>query len=216
MNKRHDYQSPLRQEQVRRTREQILEGLIQTMARGGIADLSIPAIAREAGVSVPTIYRYFRTKRELVEALGSYTLQKIGSDLPPGPPRNPEELIDIIKALFSKYDGADEMLRAAVMSEQAYELRRELLPQRLALIDEALRPVMERFDEADRIRLRNSVFILTTTAVFAAFNSYLNLSGTEAADTVAWAIRTLTCASSSPAAAEREPPEQDALPENEA
>lgn len=199
MNKRHDYQSPLRQEQARRTREQILEGLIQTMARGGIADLSIPAIAREAGVSVPTIYRYFRTKRELVEALGSYTLQKIGSDLPPGPPRNPEELIDIIKALFSKYDGADEMLRAAVMSEQAYELRRELLPQRLALIEEALRPVMERFDEADRIRLRNSVFILTTTAVFAAFNSYLNLSGAEAADTISWAIRTLTSASSSPA-----------------
>jgi AcrR family transcriptional regulator len=204
MNKRHDYQSPLRQEQARRTREQILEGLIQTMARGGIADLSIPAIAREAGVSVPTIYRYFRTKRDLVEALGSYTLQKIGSNPPPGPPRNPEELIDIIKGLFSKYDGADEMLRAAVMSEQAYELRRELLPQRLALIDEALRPVMERFDEADRIRLRNSVFILTTTAVFAAFNSYLNLSGAEATDTIVWAIRTLISASSSPAAAENE------------
>ncbi len=69
MNKQRDYQSPLRQEQARRTREQILDGLIQAMARGGLADLSIPAVAREAGVSVPTIYRYFHTKRELIDHL---------------------------------------------------------------------------------------------------------------------------------------------------
>jgi AcrR family transcriptional regulator len=191
MNERHDYRSPLRQEQARRTREQILEGLIQAMARDGIADLSIPAIAREAGVSVPTIYRYFRTKRELVEALSSYTMLKIGGNMPPMP-HSPEELIAIIKMLFTKYEGADEMLRAAVMSEQSYELRKELLPQRLKLIEEALRPVAGRFNEADWIHVRNSVFILTTTAAMSAFKDYLNLSGEEAADTVAWAIRTLT------------------------
>jgi AcrR family transcriptional regulator len=78
MNKQRDYQSPLRQEQAKRTREQILEGLIQAMARGGLADLSIPAVAREAGVSVPTIYRYFHTKRELIESLNGYIMQKSG------------------------------------------------------------------------------------------------------------------------------------------
>ena len=44
----------------------------------GLADLSIPEVAREAGVSVPTVYRYFMAKRELIEALGIYTLQKLG------------------------------------------------------------------------------------------------------------------------------------------
>src|SRR5260370_29377475 len=90
MNKRRDYQSPLRQEQTKRTRELILEGLIQTMAHGGLADLSIPAVARVAGVSLPTIYRHFRTKRELIASLGSYILQKFGLIHASPPPPNPQ------------------------------------------------------------------------------------------------------------------------------
>ncbi len=191
MNKQRDYQSPLRQEQARRTREQILDGLIQAMARGGLADLSIPVVAREAGVSVPTIYRYFHTKRELIESLGSHIIQKSGIKPPPGPPRSPEELIAMIKEAFLKYEGADEMLRAAAMSELSYEMRQQALPQRLKFIDGALESVSMYFDEVDRLRLRNSVFILTTTAIVRAFKDYLNLSGEEAADTVAWMIRAL-------------------------
>ena len=196
MNKQRDYQSPLRQEQARRTREQILEGLIQAMARGGLADLSIPAVAREAGVSVPTIYRYFHTKRELIESLGGYLIQKAG--ITPGlpSPQSPEELIALVKGLFLTYEGADEMLRAAAMSELSYEMRQYTLPRRIEVIEEALRPVADSFNETERIHLRNSVFILTTTAIVRAFKDYLNLSGEEAAETVAWAIRTLTSKSS--------------------
>ncbi len=204
MNKQRDYQSPLRQEQARRTREQILEGLIQAMAHGGLADLSIPAVAREAGVSVPTIYRYFRTKRELIESLGSYIIQKAGITPASPPPRSPEELSALVKDLFLTYEGADEMLRAAAMSELSYEMRQLALPRRLELIEEALQPVADRFDETERIHLRNSVFILTTTAMVRAFKDYLNLSGEEAAETVAWAIRTLTSKSARRDADERE------------
>jgi AcrR family transcriptional regulator len=203
MNKQRDYQSPLRQEQARRTREQILEGLIQAMARGGLADLSIPAVAREAGVSVPTIYRYFHTKRELIESLGGYLIQKAGITPTLPSPQSPEELIALVKGLFLTYEGADEMLRAAAMSELSYEMRQYTLPRRIEVIEEALRPVADSFNEAERIHLRNSVFILTTTAIVRAFKDYLNLSGEEAAETVAWAIRTLTSKSSQHDVSER-------------
>jgi len=174
------------------------------MAQGGLADLSIPAVARVAGVSVPTIYRHFRTKRELIESLGSYIVQKSGMIPASPPPRSPEELIALVKDLFLSYEGADEMLRAAAMSELSYEMRQHALPRRLELIEEALRPVAGRFDETEQTHLRNSVFILTTTAIVRAFKDYLNLSGEEAAETVAWAIRTLTSSSSRTEAEERE------------
>ena len=54
MKEKHTYSSRLREEQAQRTREQILEGLVKTMARG-MATVSIPAVAREAGVSIPTV-----------------------------------------------------------------------------------------------------------------------------------------------------------------
>src|SRR4051812_38582197 len=72
---RRRYASTLRDERADDTRRRILDGLVRTMA-GGVAGLSVPAVAREAGVSVPTVYRYFRTKAELVDALAPYLADK--------------------------------------------------------------------------------------------------------------------------------------------
>src|SRR5690349_19462837 len=69
------YSSALRDERAEDTRQRILDALIRTMARG-IAELSVPAVALEAGVSVPTVYRHFRTKADLVAALGPYLTEK--------------------------------------------------------------------------------------------------------------------------------------------
>ncbi len=189
MKEKQTYHSMLRQEQMKRTREQILEGLVRTMAHG-FAEISIPAVAREAGVSVPTVYRYFRTKRELIEALGGYMVQKAGltTSLPP---QNTDELLMMVKQLFVTYENLDEILRAAALSEYAYELRKEVLPMRVKMIENALEPVISQANEEDRARLRNVVLILTSTATIRAFKDYLNLSGEEAADSVIWAIQTL-------------------------
>jgi AcrR family transcriptional regulator len=189
MKEKHVYHSSLRQQQMKRTREQILEGLIRAMARG-MVDLSIPEVAREAGVSVPTVYRYFRTKRELIEALGVYIFQKLGV-ANRQPPRNLEELIAGVKELSHRYEELDETMRAAAMSEFAYEARREVLPARLKMYEDALAPVSATLSLPDRMRLRNVVLVLCSTAMIRAFKDYLGLSGEETADNISWAIRTL-------------------------
>ncbi len=43
------------------------------------------------------------------------------------------------------------MLRAAAMSELSYEMRQYTLPRRIELIEEALRPVADSFNETERI-----------------------------------------------------------------
>ncbi len=189
MKEKQIYHSTLRQEQMKRTREQILEGLVKTMARG-FTEISIPAVAREAGVSIPTVYRYFRTKRDLIEALGGYMVQKVGFSMSQ-PPHNSEELLTMVKHLFVTYEGLDETLRAAAMSEFAYEMRKEALPMRIKMIEDALEPAIAQVNEGDRIRLRNIVLVLASTATVRAFKDYLNLSGEVAADSVIWAIQTL-------------------------
>lgn len=193
MKEKKLYRSSLREEQTKQTRERILEGLIKVMANG-IAELSIPAVAREAGVSVPTVYRYFRTKKELVEALGGYMMEKkMGINTSSVQlPRSPEELAAALKAIFLMVERQDETVLAASSSELSYEMRKAGLPQRLQMIEQALAPVADQFNEADRIRLRNVVLILSSSAMVRAFKDYLDLSGAEAADNVAWAILTLT------------------------
>ena len=53
--------------------------------QAGLADLSMPAIAREAGLSVRTIYRHFPTKRDLLIALGEHMDQRAGYQWEPVP-----------------------------------------------------------------------------------------------------------------------------------
>ncbi len=60
--------STLREEQKRLVRTRILDALAEEIVAGGLVDLSIPAVADRAGVSVRTVYNYFPTKDDLMQA----------------------------------------------------------------------------------------------------------------------------------------------------
>ncbi len=199
MNEKKEYHSDLRQEQMRRTREQILDALVRTIGQG-VAGLSIPAVAREAGVSIPTIYRHFRTKQELVAALGGYLMQKMGmASLQP--PRSLDDLLAIsrygfVKAEdmdegFVKAEDMDEAIKIVAVSELGSQMRRDAMPLRIKMLEDALAAELAPLNEQDRVRLRNMILVLTSSAMIRAFKEYLDLSGEAAADNVAWAVRLL-------------------------
>lgn len=58
-------------------RERLLDAAVRCVTRDGMAGASIAAVAAEAGVSRPTVYRYFADRQSLVEA----TLMHAGRDL---------------------------------------------------------------------------------------------------------------------------------------
>ena len=63
------YDASGRQAQARRTREAILDAAQRQFVEGGYAATTVAAVAREAGVSVETIYKGFGGKPGLVRAL---------------------------------------------------------------------------------------------------------------------------------------------------
>src|SRR5262245_50282860 len=105
------YRSPLREERAAQTRERILEGLVRVMAKNGIAELSIPLIAREAGVSIPSVYRYFPTKRDLVAALDEYAHRKGSFTFAEYPAmETPEDLAKIVPLTFKRREAIESTL----------------------------------------------------------------------------------------------------------
>ncbi|MCW2515080.1 MAG: betI 13 [Mycobacterium sp.] len=54
------------------TRSRILAATSEVLARSGQAKLSLSEVAMQAGVSRPTLYRWFASKGELLEAFGQY------------------------------------------------------------------------------------------------------------------------------------------------
>src|SRR6516162_4489047 len=129
--KRRVYRSPMRDERTVQTRERILDALVQVLARNGIAELSIPLVAREAKVSIPSVYRYFPTKRDLFAALDDYAHNKGGFNFAEFPPSNtPDELANMIPSLFRRRDELEPTIAAAMRTRIGYDIRRPQLAER--------------------------------------------------------------------------------------
>src|SRR6185295_14930547 len=109
------YTNAWREQQAAQTRDSILDALVQVLA-GGLADLSMPAIAREAGLSVRTIYRHFPTKRDLLIALGEHMDQRAGYQWNPVP-RSPEDLSQTIRDAYRQADTLTTEIQAAYATE---------------------------------------------------------------------------------------------------
>lgn len=63
------YSSPVREQRADETRTRIADAARTLFLANGFDGTTVDAIAREAGVAVPTVYAIFRSKRGLVEEL---------------------------------------------------------------------------------------------------------------------------------------------------
>src|SRR5688572_26843189 len=81
---RRTYSSKLREEQAESTRERILAGLCELLGAGDVEDLSVPKVAEHAGVSVPTVYRYFPSRKDLFDGLEVYLSREMHAPPFPG------------------------------------------------------------------------------------------------------------------------------------
>lgn len=187
--RRRRYASSLREEQATATRERILDGFIRTMARG-LAEVSIPAVAHEAGVSVPTVYRHFRSKRELFAAVGPYASTKAGF-LPDEIPWTLEDEPRLVREIFRRGEALDDTLRAAFASQLGQQARREMMPERLEMHRRSVRRSLPDLSDDDTEHFARVLLILHSSATQRAFKDYLGLGADAAAAHVAWATQTL-------------------------
>jgi AcrR family transcriptional regulator len=177
----------LRAEQAQETRVRILEATLRVMARG-IASVAIPAVAREAGVSVPTVYRHFGTKHDLLAAVYLYVVRRAGSaELVP--PRSLDELRDGVRAIFERLDSADDLARAAMASPAAAEARRMGMPARLEIYRRLADSIAPKLAQSDRDRIARLLTILASSSALRLWRDHLGSSVEEAADDIYWVIR---------------------------
>jgi len=181
------YRSELRAEQAEATRARILDATVRLTA-AGLATLSIPAVAREAGVSVPTIYRHFATKRDLLAAIYPHVVRRAGLDQLVMP-RSMDELLDGLRPYFERTDSLGDLARVAMASPASEAVRALNMPDRLAIFRRIADSVVPKPSEADRDRIARLLVILTASSALRLWRDQLGSSVEEAADDVDWVIR---------------------------
>jgi AcrR family transcriptional regulator len=171
------------------TRVRILDACVAILARG-VAELSIPAVAREAGVSVPTVYRNFPDKKTLVAETGLY-LRRIRGGY--SIPDSLDDLGDAIRKNFEAATSLNETVAAALQSEPMLALRRDsgVFQQRLEMIEKLLGPELPDATDVER---ENAIFmttVLCSSHAFRAFRDITGISPRRAAEVVTWTIERL-------------------------
>ncbi|HEX3219259.1 MAG TPA: helix-turn-helix domain-containing protein [Candidatus Limnocylindria bacterium] len=187
------YDSPLRDAQQRATRSRILDAALRVIS-GGIASVSMPAVAREAGVSVPTVYRHFRTKAELMAAVYPHVAARTGLDRLPDP-TSLDDLSESLRAIFARVDALDDLDRAAMASPGADEVRHATMPRRLARIGGFTDAVGADLPPDARARITRLMAVLTASASLRMWRRHLGASVEQAADDIDFAIRAALAAS---------------------
>lgn len=184
---RRPYKGELRSQQQAATRERILQATVRVMARG-LADVTMPAVAREARVSVPTVYRHFRTKRDLLAALQPHLQQRAGIDRI-ALPTSVEGLRTTLGSLLAGMERLDDVTRAAHASPAAEEVRRVHAPNRFKLARSVVDPIAPGLSEADRDRVTRLLVILTASPARRMWRDDFGLSADEIADEIDWTLR---------------------------
>jgi len=186
------YRSELRAQQADETRIRILDATVRVMARG-VASVSIPDVAREAGVSVPTIYRHFGTKAELLAAIYPHLTRRTSLD-EMALPHSVDEFRDFVRSIFDRLDSFDDLARAAAASPAGEEARHVTMPDRLAMSRRFVAMVAPALPEIERDRIARILVVVTASSALRMWRDHLGASAEQAADDVDWLMRTLLAA----------------------
>ena len=182
------YESPLRAEQMDRTREKLLAAGTALVADEGGDDLSVRRVAAQAGVSVPTAYRYFPDRDSLLAALGPFIA---GQVVNPILPSRTTELPASVRVLFAGFEANDRLVRAQLDSKVGRAIRDKARKGRDAQV---LAIVKESFPKAPAATQRRMAALLRAflnLRTWVMLKEDWSMSGAEAGEVVAWAMSTL-------------------------
>lgn len=183
------YDSQLRKHQMAQTRALIVEALAHQVWQEGLADFSVPKVAARAGVAIRTVYRYFPTRDDLLDAVGEWV--RAHAPEPP-PPSGLDDLTRYVRDLYAYLDAHPQFVELQTLPGLGREVQERWRARRAAATRELLAEWMpETEDEHERLRRFAPIRVLLGSRSWLQLTREIGFTSAEAADVVCRAIETL-------------------------
>ena len=102
------------EEHLAARRRQILDAALVCFSRRGFHQTSMQAIFEESGLSPGAVYRYFKGKEEIVQAIALETLGSFAAAIESGPPGGPDVVLGRLLDAIDSISLRDHRLRLAL------------------------------------------------------------------------------------------------------
>jgi Bacterial regulatory proteins, tetR family len=186
------YNSPLREGKARETREAILNALYRLMTASSMPDeISMEAIATEAGVQRRTVFRHFPTKDDLLTAFWPWLNELMGASIAP------KDVGDIVmgpQKAFPRFDAHEAAIRASLHSRTGRDMRSGMVASRRLRFAGALAPVLSSLSPAEAQRVEALAHLLYSASAWEVLKDYGGLTGAQAGEAASWALDTILSA----------------------
>lgn len=185
------YQSEVRKKRAGQTREALLQACEKLLLDRSFEEVTLPAVAQEAGVSKPTAYSHFPDNAALLAGFLGYLRGRIGMDhetLTSIPPAN---LHEAAQANFQRFDRNGRLLRRLMDSPDFERVRLAQKIDRAGLVLPSWAGVAP--ESVLRKRL-GPVYLFVTPSSWRWLRETWGLSSEDAAEAAAWAMQTLIAA----------------------
>ncbi len=181
------YDNSRREEQATENRGRILDAALELL-KSDSALLTIPAVAKQAGVSVPTVYRNFSSKDELLVAVEQHASQLLGA---PALPSSVDQLSRALPALHDYYARNFELMRATERLANVAEVNRVGKRRRDQRFVELLAADVAHLPK-DQQRAFTAVLrlMLSSATAISMFDRY-GIDADSSSATLAWIVDTL-------------------------
>ena len=180
------YDSPLRREQARGTRQAILEAAATVITESG--DFVMAQVAERAGVAVRTVYHHFPDRDSMLDALAVWLANELGYPQQVMPP-DLDTFADETEDMFKRFAVDDVKLQAYFSTPAGLAARRHARARRLEHLRHLAATELADPDTAERTAVM--IHQIASSRTWRGLIEESHLEGNDAAEAIGWMIRTL-------------------------
>jgi AcrR family transcriptional regulator len=156
------------------TQKLILSTAVEVLERSGFNSLSVRAVAKKAGISERTVFRYFASRDEFLDAVSDEATNRIHA---PAPPTTIEELLIFPEPLYTSYEGRASLLKALLHTEIFKRVRATVAQSRWQAIADLIDKHTRHLPKHERALAATNInyYLSATTWLYYRFEFELSL-----------------------------------------
>lgn len=164
----------------------ILSSAVDLLERQGFGELTVRAVAKHAGMSERTVFRYFPSRDEFLDGVAAEVVRTIAA---PDAPDSLDSIVQYVEALYSQFETNADLVSAALHTDVYSRIRQTAARSRWDVVSQLFAkefgsaPAKERIIAAANV----SYYLTATTWNYYRFN--FGLSAEETVECAQSAIR---------------------------
>lgn len=177
----------LRGRQTAATRQQILDTAMSLLKASPHEPFTHEALAKHAEMGTRTVYRYFPSRADLMQAMWECVREESKTRFP----EREEDIVPLVRETFANFDEHDALTRSALSFSASTELRGRGSLQGRPAFTKSLAPILRKLSKAEQRRLVAVCLGIWSAPFWQLLRDRGELSGDETQEAAAWAMETI-------------------------